>query len=82
MFEIVEIDDNLFKMVSESLSIFYGHRAEFPLNFMSNIIQKISKRVNLEAYNAMQDIKYGLKACHPLAQNRCVKEFHRDSTCL
>ena len=52
----------LFKMVTGTLSIFHGPRVESK-----------SRRINLETYSAIQDIKYGLKACQPLEQNGCER---------
>ena len=69
----------LFKMVTGIPSIFHGPRVESSFNVMDDIIDKKSGRVNLETYSAIQGIKYGLKARHPLEQNRCMKEFHRKS---
>ena len=69
----------LFKMVTGILSIFHGPGVESSFNVMGDIIDKKLGRINLETYSAIQDIKYGLKARHPLEQNRCVKEFHRKS---
>ena len=52
----------LLKMVTRTLSIFHGPRVESK-----------SRRINLETYSAIQDIKYGLKACQPLEQNGCER---------
>ena len=52
----------LSKMVTGTLSIFHGPRVESK-----------SRRINLETYNAIQDIKYGLKARQPLEQNECER---------
>ena len=63
----------LFKMVTGTLSIFHGPRVESSFNVMGDIIDKKSRRINLETYSAIQDIKYGLKACQPLEQNGCER---------
>ena len=66
-------------MVTGILSIFHGLRLKSLFNVMGNIIDKKFGKINLKTYSAIQDIKYRLKACHPLEQNRCVKEFHRET---
>ena len=68
----------LLKMTTGILSIFHGPRIESSFNVMGSIIDKKAGRINLETYSAIQGIKYVLKARHPLEQNWCVKEFHRE----
>lgn len=46
---------------------------------MSNIDDKKLGKINFKTYSPIQGIKYGLKVCHPLKQNQCVKESHRES---
>lgn len=53
LFEVVEIGETFFKMVSGILPTFHGPRAEFLLNIMGSIIDKKSRRINLEAYDAI-----------------------------
>lgn len=48
-------------------------------NIMSNIDDKKLGKINFKTYSPIQGIKYGLKVCHPLKQNQCVKESHRES---
>ena len=65
-------------MITGILSIFHVHRVEPSCKVMDNTIDKKSGRINLETYSTIQGIKYGLKARHPIEQNRW-KEFHRKS---
>ncbi|XP_071149982.1 uncharacterized protein [Mytilus edulis] len=53
----------LCKMVRSLLSCFHGPQVESSFNIMNDIIDNKSGRINIETYNAIQNIKYSLKAC-------------------
>lgn len=52
----------LSKMVRSLLSCFHGPQVESSFNIMNDIIDNKSGRINIETYNAIQNVKYGLKA--------------------
>ena len=67
----------VFKMVTVVLSIFHGPRVESSFIVMGDVIDKKSGRMNMETYSSIKDIKYGLQARQPSADNHSVKEFSR-----
>ena len=53
---------NCFKMATAVLSIFHGPRVEGSFSGMTDIIDSKSGRLDIESYDAMQTVKYGLMA--------------------
>ena len=47
---------------SDLLSCFHGPHVESSFNVMSDIIDKKSGKIKIETYNAIQNIKFGLRA--------------------
>lgn len=54
----------LSKMVVSLLSCFHGPQVESSFNVMNDIIDCKSGRINIETYNSVQNIKYGLTVEH------------------
>ncbi|VDI24898.1 Hypothetical predicted protein [Mytilus galloprovincialis] len=53
----------LCKMVMSLLSCCHGLQVESSFNVMNDIIDNKSGRINIDTYNAIQNVKYSLKAC-------------------
>ena len=53
---------NCFKMATAVLSIFHGPRVEGSFSGMTDIIDSKSGRLDIESYDEMQTVKYGLMA--------------------
>ncbi|XP_023930192.1 uncharacterized protein LOC112041353, partial [Lingula anatina] len=52
----------LYKIVRAILSIFHGPQVESSFNVMGDIIDSRSGRMNIETYNSIQIVKYGLSS--------------------
>ena len=62
--EVFDIDGypHLSKVIKACLSIFTGPMIEQSFSTMNNVINKKSNRINVETVNAIQTVKYDLKA--------------------
>ena len=52
----------LCKMVKAVLSCFHGPQVESSFNVMNDIIDNKSGRINIDTYNAIQNVKFGIRA--------------------
>lgn len=52
----------LCKMVKAVLSCFHGPQVESSFNVMNDIINNKSGRINIDTYNAIQNVKFGIRA--------------------
>ena len=65
-------------MVMSALSIFCAPKTESSYNIMGDTTERISNRMKVETFNAIQNIKYALQAFHPAGYtSRTIKVFHR-----
>ncbi|XP_064607853.1 uncharacterized protein LOC135472323 [Liolophura sinensis] len=66
----------LSKMAKAVLSCFHGPQVESSLSVMNDVIDAKSGRLNIETYQAIQNIKYGLKASGKSAVEYFKKRDH------
>ncbi|XP_064597320.1 uncharacterized protein LOC135463806 isoform X2 [Liolophura sinensis] len=66
----------LSKMAKAVLSCFHGPQVESSFNVMNDVIDAKSGRLNIETYQAIQNIKYGLKASGKSAVEYFKKRDH------